>query len=473
MRSHFASIMVLSLMAILPFKSSNAQYYYDNESGYYDNASYNNEFYVATNGLRVRSSAQETGKVMGLLNLNDKVLVVGDLINGKFVEVEILNTQAKLLPAEKYYVVKDYLSQKTVDYKEFKGKYFIVVNVATETLRLYERVCMDNSCPNKMIMETEVVVGEDKNNTPTEKGKGRSILGSYRITGWAKFYEDKELHYPAWYKEGYPMPPELGDNNWKDWGKNKYMPAGMDGEKEGKMRGAFGWYAAFVAPNAFGQWTHGTVGWGADKDEYIKKTKKFMINVVTNPRSSGCTRNNNEAIAFLRQIVETGSPIIKIYAREALMDPSLSSYRGVGRQWQYIMTKNPGQRADRAEVLKALGVSDADVTRFWNAKRAGGESLIDPSSKLNQILEVGTYTLDTQPTVFPFTPRKKILGKWRATGRNGNVYGLKEEEMSSGVYYVDSGFLYGYHHPRVELDVSGFMDEETPPWMRSSLLTRR
>jgi hypothetical protein len=80
---------------------------------------------------------------------------------------------------------------------------------------------------------------------------------------------------------------------------------------------------------------------------------------------------------------------------------------------------------------------------------------------------VGTYTLDTQPTVFPFTPRKKILGKWRATGRNGNVYGLKEEEMSSGVYYVDSGFLYGYHHPRVELDVSGFMDEETPPWMRS------
>lgn len=458
--------MVLSLSAFLSFSSANAQYYYDNDYNYFDNVSYNNEYFVATNGLRVRSSAEDTGKVMGLLNINDKVLVIGDLINDKFVEIEVLSSQAKMLPAEKYYVVKSYLSQKMVDYKEFTGKYFIVINVATETLRLYERQCMDNSCPNKMIMETEVVVGEDKEK-PTEKGKGRSILGSYRISGWTKFYEDKEGHYPAWYKDGYPMPPELSKNTWTDWGKNKYMPKGVDGEKDGKMRGAFGWYAGFVTPNAFGQWIHGTVGWGENKDEYIKKTKKFMINVVTNPRSSGCTRNNNEAIAFLRQIVETGAPVVKIYAREALMDPWLRNYREGNRYWHYIMTKNAGLRADRAEVLKELGLDDYEVTRFWNAKKAGGAGVIDPKSNLTQILEVGTYVLDTQPTVIPFTPRKKILGKWRATGRNGNVYGLKDEEMSYGVYYIDSGFLSGYHHPRVPtLEASGFMDEETPPWMR-------
>ena len=470
MNWNFTSLILLSLLTILPAKQASAQYYNDNV--YNDNASFNNEYFIGTNGLRVRSTAELTGKVMGLLNLNDKVLVIGDLINNEFVEIRVLNSQSTLMPSENYYVVKAHLSQKLVDYKEFTGKYFVVVNVATETLRLYERICLDNSCPNKMVMETEIVVGEDKDNSPSEKGKGRSILGSYRVTGWAKFYEDKELHYPAWYKDGYPMPPSMGGNEWKDWGKNKYMPQGVDGEKEGKMRGAFGWYAAFVAPEAYGQWTHGTVGWGANKDEYIKKTKKFLINIVTNPRSSGCTRNNNEAIAFLRQIVETGAPMIKIYAKEALMDPSLSNYPLVNNQWQYILTKNPGQRADRAEVLKALGLSDEDVNNFWNTKKFGGEGIIDPASKLNQILEVGTYTLDSQPTVVPFTLRKKLLGKWRATGRSGNVYGLKENEMSSGVFYVDSGFLKGYHHPRAKLDVSGFMDEETPPWMRTNLLMR-
>lgn len=451
-------------------KSTFAQDVNNDDYSSYESVSYSNEYFVAANGLRVRSSAQDTGKVMGLLNLNDKVQVVGDLIDNKFIEIQIVSSRATMLPAEKYYVVMQYLSQKQIDYKEFTGKYFIVVNVATETLRLYERQCMDNSCPNKMVMETEVVVGEDKNNPASEKGKGRSMLGSYRITGWAKFYQDGEGHYPAWYKEGYPMPPAIEKNDWKDWFKAKYMPLDANGMTEGKMRGAFGWYTAFVGPNPYNQWTHGTIGWGVDKDQYIQKTKKFMINVVSDPRSSGCTRNNNEAIAFLRQLTEAGTPIIKIYARESLLDPNLAKYRGVSRQWQYIMTKKTGQKADRTEVEKALGLSDSDVTRYWNATRAGGAGVIDPASALNQILEVGTYDLDTQPTVFPFTPRKKVFGKWRATGRNGNVYGLKEEEMSTGVYYVDAGFLNGYHHPRAILEVSGFMDEETPPWMRSSLL---
>ncbi|MBC7429598.1 MAG: L,D-transpeptidase [Bacteriovorax sp.] len=463
----FASLMLLTLMGLLPLKNVSAQY--DDKSFVFE--TYNKEFFVSTNGLRVRSTPDDVGKVMGLLNLNDKVLVVGhDLENNKFVEVKIVKSATTFLPAEKYYVVLEFLSLTLQDYKDFKGKYFVVVNVATETLRLYERQCMDNSCPHKLVMETEVVVGEDKDHPISEPGKGRSIVGSYRVVGWTKFYEDSEGHYPSWYKTSYPMPPEIGNNNWRDWFSKKVMPNGLDGEKEGKMRGAFGWYTAFVSPNPYGQWTHGTVGWGENKDEYIKKTKKFMINVVSNPRSSGCTRNNNEAIAFLRQIVETGAPIVKIYAKEALLDPSLSQYPQTTRQWKYIMTKNAGQRADRAEVLKALGLTGEDVDAYWNAFRAGGAGVIDPASKLNQILEVGTYDLDTQPTAIPFTTRKHILGKWRATGRNGNVYGLKDNEMSSGVYYVDAGLLSGYHHPSKVVEVSGFMDEETPPWMNKFLM---
>nr|BDT27490.1 L,D-transpeptidase [Bacteriovorax sp. HI3] len=456
----------LAILFSLPIKPALGQ-----ELNPYTVGAYDKVYYIATNGLRVRSTPEDSAKVMGLLNLNDKVrLISTDLINNKYVEIEVVSSNAKLIDAEHYYVVFEYLLDRPQDYKEFNGKLFVVINVASETLRVYERQCMDDSCPHKMIMETEVVVGEDKDLSAAEKGKGRSILGSYRVTGWTKFYQDSEGHYPAWYKEGYPMPPAIGDNDWRDWFKGKYMPDGKDGEKEGKMRGAFGWYAAFVAPNPFGQWMHGTLGWGEDKDKYIKKTKKFMINVVSNPRSSGCTRNNNEAIAYLRQIIETGTPIIKIYAREALMDPSLRNYNGVSRQWKYIMTKTAGLRADRAEVIKSLGLNDRDVDAYWRAYRDGGSIIIDPANKLNQILEVGTYDLDTEPTAFPFTERKKILGKWRATGRNGNVYGLKNEEMSSGVFYVDSGFLNGYRHPTEKMEVSGFLDEVTPSWMNMAKL---
>jgi hypothetical protein len=469
-RNILVSTLLLCLMALAPMKNVSAQYIDPADA---NNAFYSNEFYVAAkSGLKVRSTPEDAGKVMGLLALNEKVRVLSpELLNGKYVEIEVLGKH-DLLPSERYYVVQEFLSEKPMDFKEFTGKYFVVVNVATETLRLYERQCMDNSCPNKMIMETEVVVGEDRDHALADKGKGRSIVGSYRVTGWAKFYQDAEGHYPAWYKDGYPNPPSIGNNNWKDWFKNRYMPPGVDGEKDGKMRGAFGWYTAFVAPNPFGQWTHGTVGWGENKDEYIKKTKKFLINLVSNPRSSGCTRNNNEAIAFLRQIVETGTPIIKIYAREALLDPALSNYREESRTWKYILTKKAGQRAEREEVLKSLGLTSEEVDAFWRLKRSGGEGLIDPQSPLNQILEVGSYNLDTQPSVIGFTPRKKFGKLRRTVGRNGNVYGVKNDDMSSGVYYIDAGFLNGYHHPRAIVESSGFMDEETPPWMDIHLLNR-
>ena len=480
MRKQLAPLMILSVMAISPMILSKAYAQdtgisletIDDNSGQPVMMSETNVYFVGTNGLRVRSTPEDAGKTMGLLSLNERVRVVtGELINGKYVEVEILKTVNPMTKADKYYVVREYLSDKIIDYKEFTGKYFVVVNVATETLRIYERQCLDNSCPSKMIMETEVVVGEDKNLPKEEKGKGRSILGSYRVTGWAKFYQDADRHYPAWYKDGYPGLPEVG-SGFNKWFKNKFMPVDEKGKTVGAMRGAFGWYAAFVAPNPFGQWTHGTIGWGEDKDEYIKKTKKLVTNVVSDPRSSGCTRNNNEAIAFIRQLVDTGTPIIKVYAREALLDPSLSSYDGNQKSWQYILTKKAGQKSDRTEVLAALGVSGSEADMYWAAKRSGNEMIVDPKSPLNQILEVGTYQLDSVPTPIAYTPGEK-MGKIKASvGRKGNIYGIDTKDMSTGTYYVDAGILAGYSHPRAKLDTSGFEDEVTPPWMDISTLNK-
>lgn len=464
MRKQIAPLMLLSLMAISPLALTSVQ---AQDLGTTAPAltTESNVFFVALNGLRVRSTPEDTGKTMGVLSLNEKVRVVNpELINGKYVQIEIIKTVNKMLPSEKYFVVQEYLAAKIVDYKDFTGKYFTILNVATETLRLYERQCLDNSCPHKMIMETEVVVGEDRDHPIAEKGKGRSVLGSYRLTGWAKFYQDADAHYPAWYREGYPELPEVGAG-FNKWLKNKHMPENAEGKVDGKMRGAFGWYAGFVAPNPYGQWTHGTIGWGEDKDAYVKKTKKLVTNIISNPRSSGCTRNNNEAIAFLRQILDTGAPMIKIYAKEALLDPSLSNYSEDSKEWSYILTKKAGEKSDREEVLKSLAITGAEADAFWNTKRAGGEMIIDPKSPLNQILEVGTYTVDTQPTVIGYTPGEKLGKIERSVGRKGNVYGVNSKDMSNGTFYIDAGLVAGYQHPKAIVEVSGFEDEVTPPFM--------
>ena len=429
-------------------------------------------YFISSNSVRIRSAPDNTGKTLGELSLNDTVKIINPSViyNQKYVEISIAHTYDPIVKSEKYFVSTEFLSPKIVDYKDFVGKYFVVVNVATETIRLYERVCADNSCPNKMVMESEVVVGEDIDHPKEEKGKGRSILGSYRVTGWSKFYQDPEGHYPAWYKDGYPAIPGI-ESSWSEWFSKKAMPLDKDGKPEGKMRGAFGWYTAFVEPEPFGQWTHGTLGWGEDKDKYIKRVKKPLINVVSDPRSSGCTRNNNEAIAFLRQMIDVGAPIIKIYAKEEVLDPTYSQYPNATAEWKYVLTKNRNHAVDHSEVVKSLGISEADLDAFWVAKRAGGEMILDPKSPLNQIIEVGTYERDTHPDAIEYTPGEKLNKFNRKVGRKGNVYGIKSNEMH-GKFYVDAGMLEEYAHPNSVLEVSGFSDEMTPPWMAVSLLRK-
>lgn len=429
-------------------------------------------YFINSNSVRVRSAPDATGKILGELSLNDKVKIINPttIYGGKFVEVSIVLTYDPIVKSEKYYVSTDYLSAKIIDYKEFIGKYFVVVNVATETIRLYERTCADNSCPNKMLMESEVVVGEDIDHPKEDKGKGRSILGSYRVTGWSKFYQDPDGHYPAWYRDGYPVVP-APDSKWNDWFSKKVMPLDEKGKPEGKMRGAFGWYTAFVAPEPYGQWTHGTLGWGEDKDTFIKKVKKPLINIISDPRSSGCTRNNNEAIAYIRAMIDTGAPIIKIYAKEEILDPTLSRYPNATTPFNYVLTKNRNHAIDRAEVMKTLGVTDADLNSFAVASKGGGQMLLDPKSPLNQVIEVGTYDRDTHPDVIEYTPGEKLSKLSRKIGRKGNVYGIKSDDMR-GTFYVDAGMLEGYSHPTTVVEISGFSDEVTPSWMALSNLKK-
>jgi hypothetical protein len=205
--------------------------------------------------------------------------------------------------------------------------------------------------------------------------------------------------------------------------------------KAAKVRGAFGWYTALVAPNHYAQWTHGTLGWGADKDKYIASTRGFWTNLFMDPRSHGCSRTDNETIAFTRHLIETGAPILKVYAIEGLGDPERTRYTEKTLDWNYIITKNgvrvDGEKSDREQVLG----------------RGTPES---------QWLEQGTYVADVYPNVEKF----KSGRRGAKAGRNGNVYGLDEKDMQ-GEFLIDEGRLVNYAHPET-LTVGGYGRDSFP-----------
>lgn len=440
-------------------------------------------YFIKPRSVNVRSAPSAKASSLGVVWMNDQVRIVDSATTyeGGFVQIEIVNSASKITPAEKYFIAKEYLSEKKIDYKEFEGKLFAVINVATETVRVYERQCADNSCAHKMVMEAEVVVGEDIELSKTEKGKGRSILGSFRVTGWTKYYEDAGGHYPSWYKDGYPAVPAPGDSG-RGWFDKDVMPKDANGKTEGSMRGAFGWYAMFLGPEAYGQWTHGTIGWGQDKDKYVARTKKPIINLVSNPRSSGCTRLTNETIAYLRQMLPTGTPVIKIYAKEALLDSTLAAYTNQSPvNWKYALTKDKQLKADYEEVKASLKISEEDMNKFFalrnelltskDKKRKAEIETILSQKPFSQLLEIGEYSVDNKPDVIEYTPGEKMSKFGRKIGKKGNVYGMKSEEMQ-GTFYVDAGMLENYTHP-VKLETGGFADEITPPWMDALKISRQ
>lgn len=402
-----------------------------------DDVEQGQSYFVILNGLRVRSSdtTSTNSNIVGVLNRHDEVRILnkGENLRDSFVEVEIVKSYSNFPAGSRKFVSFRYLSAEKLDYKEFTGDIFMIENIATEKVRVYKRVCADNSCPHQMILETNAVVGRDNE-------EDRSMVGSYRLTEWRKFYRDGAANYPSWYDPELPMPPKPGKSI-RHWLKDKYMPYG------GTMRGAFGWYTALVEPNANGQWTHGTVGWGEDKDKFINQTKRLISNIFTAPQSAGCTRTDNESIAYLRQILPVGTPIIRIYAKEALHDKTLAGYSQVKDKWEYVLTKRgvrtDGQKADRDEVMSSNVRSD-------------------------EIIEEGVYEINRWPEVIEYTPGADLGRISRRVGQKGNAYAVEQSDMR-GVFYIDTGLVENYAHPKV-LKRGGFRDEVVPDFMNKSIV---
>jgi L,D-transpeptidase catalytic domain len=392
----------------------------------------NTVYYVYTNQLNVRSAPENKPEnILGRLALNDEVHVVAEVSETQFVQIEITKSNEKIAQAAAYFVSKEYLSNKKNDSRaqDPRSRFFMVENVATEKLRVYEKGCDDGNCAHKLVLEADIAVGEK-----TKDEERMTVLGYFHITDWIKFYQDGAGVYPSWYDPALPMPPKPHASV-MSWTSKSVLP----NNKGAHVRGAFGWYAAMVGPNPHNQWTHGTIGWGADKDKYIRVTRGFWANLFTDPRSHGCTRTDNETISYVRHLLPVGTPMIKIYAVEELADPSLSRYSEKTKQWNYIMTKrgvrqSGGEEADRDYILAQNESSD-------------------------QYLEQGTYTANVSPTVKKF----KEGSAGAKASKNGNVYGLSQNEMQ-GSFLVDEGRLVDYVHPQ-SLTVGGYGRNELPSFL--------
>lgn len=400
-------------------------------------------YYITVNSLNVRSEPRVAGDTrLGVLSMNDVVEIVDTNAPNDFVEVRIVNTRNSIRSSERYFLSFRYLNDRPSRLYDFNGRYFVIQNVATEKLRVYERVCEDLTCPHQMVLETDMAVGEDSDGV-------RSIVGSFRITSWHKFYQDYAGNYPSWYHPSYPAPP----SDWRgvrSWGLNRYMPR-INGERRGSIRGAFGWYAAHIGPNHHANWTHGTIGWGQKSVEFIQQTRSFMANLLFNPRSSGCARVDNMTIAYLREILPVGTPLIRVYAKEAFLDEDLTNYTQESDTWDYILTTRDsrrinGETSDREKVL-ARGVNS------------------------NEILEEGTYVINMMPSVVDFIDGENLnrhfsIRNTRASrGDTGNIYSISGDDMH-GVFYVDAGVLKNYRHPEdSKIVVGGFQNMIIPEFI--------
>ena len=279
-------------------------------------------------------------------------------------------------------------------------RFFVVENVATGAMRVYERCTSAPDCAHQLIMQTDMVVGED-----TKDGAKRTWLGNYRITQWFKFYEDQNRQHPSFFNPVYPQLPAPGADL-RTWISKKLLPHG-----QGRTRGAFGWYTAHVGPNANEQWTHGT--WGHGKDG-----AKFIEEIIVGPgkhdprvASKGCVRVENQAIALMHTILPVGTRIFRVYAKEAYRNRPELPRKKLTAIWKWALT---------SEGVMTDGPSaDLDLVTARNVPR-------------EQILEDGTYTMKQSPLAIPI--------------EHANNYGVDPKGMR-GYFLVDEGRFIDYAHP--------------------------
>jgi hypothetical protein len=391
--------------------------------------------YVASENLRLRTSPQVSdSNIAGTVNMNDELQLLDSNRIGdqEFIAVRVLKSATPGLQGKTLYTSVKYLSTTTT--QAFKGgsssgrkEHFVVVNVATEMIRLYERCRAPEACKNKMLMEFHGTVGNNSN------GK-RSDVGVYKATSWTKFYEVKG-EYAGWYRPGYPQLPGVGSRS--GWLSKSASPPGYSGP-----RGAFGWYTVFVGPNNDGQWMHGTTGWGADKSNLVRFQDSFLggiVDIFAALGSHGCTRLSNEAVAYMRSNFAVGETLIKIYAKETLKDPTLQGYpsaKELGHFPYILTTKGYGQNNGQHEVAsRDVVLADGTPQSEW--------------------LEQGTFDYDQTPSAM-----------------SGDHYKLGNLQ---GVLNVDEGTLSAdYRAPRdSKLHFGGYPGEESaiPAFARSETVS--
>lgn len=271
-------------------------------------------------------------------------------------------------------------------------KYFIIMNIATNTLRVYSSGdCTE--CFNTLELQTEMVSGANK------KGY-RSVLGHFKLLSWQKFYSDNKGNSVSWFDFSYDNPPSSN------------VPV----SEWFSARAAFGFFNAKLKGGSLGsakaQWLHGSRGWGSDKKKFITRT---VFNGKTiNWTTSGCSRVDNETIAFLHTIVKKGASVIKIYANEEILDKRKKRYSKEKKNWSYILTADE-VRKENPHVISRDYVLKNIPNKYY--------------------LEKGIYSYSSYPI------KKKV----------SNIYGAKN---LNGVFYVDTGKLLGYRHP-TNLKISG------------------
>ena len=327
----------------------------------------------------------------------DVVVPTGPAVNGQVPVVPADPKQAAVQGPR--YVPQEYLASEPVPptpRQKLSGKFFVIQNIATQKLRVYER-CEAKDCPHHLILETEMVAGED---TPDH----RTLLGSFRITEWLKFYEDGAQLFPSYYNPAYPALPQAGSDI-MTWASKSLLPNGR-----GLVRGSFGWYTAKIGPDPTEeQWLHGTWGRAADGDKFIRLLQTSPLNHTPNLASHGCTRVENQAIAFMRELLPLDTPVIKVYAMEKLSDGATTAgVSAPSRPFSWILTKH-----------------HVDVKAPAPAA----------------ILDQGEFIPNSIPHV-------------RAFGDElSNLYNVPAQDMQ-GYLIVDQGRLVNYGHP-VELRVGG------------------
>jgi hypothetical protein len=378
--------------------------------------------FVSSERLRLRSSPEVTDdNVSGVVEQNDQLKVLSRTPVGeqKFIPVQVIKTGTETPTDRTMFAPAAYLSHAVAraSTKDASvGSLTVVINVATNRARVYRKCGPSEPCTNRLIFEDDTVNGEDMDGR-------RTNLGSYRLDSWTKFYFVAG-EYSPWYTAGMPVPFK-GDGN--------------DNKPNGIMNGPFGWYTAKVAPNGTGEWFHGTRGWGSAKKKYINFRNTLfgkIAHVFTQIDSHGCTRLDNESIAFMRSLLPIGTRYLKVYAKEALRDSSRALYNKDPHTFEYILTTVGAQQTKNQSADKATVLASGTPKSQW--------------------IEEGTLTYTAYPTV-----------------KKGDLYSIGLDKLR-GVFYVDDGSFEGYAHPvDAKIGYGGYYENGHPSQLPSAVLMQQ